>query len=157
MSDDSEETRACPYCKEEIKRDAVKCRYCGSDIKPAQPSHGGRCPFCKEEIDPEATRCRYCQSYIGEADVPSVAPDDLGPPLLDIGVLAQVDDSIGPGGGYDPNCVRRCQWQCGFAGLPSWYCWYACAWFCSMGSSGGTVATRNLSARRSGESPCGCN
>jgi hypothetical protein len=28
--------RACPYCKERVKRDAVVCRYCHRDLDPPQ-------------------------------------------------------------------------------------------------------------------------
>ena len=31
--------RNCPYCAEEIRREAIKCKHCGSEIPPAsQPS-----------------------------------------------------------------------------------------------------------------------
>lgn len=63
--DESERTRDCPYCKEEIKADAVKCKHCGSSVAPSQPTHGGICPYCKEAIKPEAIRCRHCQSAVG--------------------------------------------------------------------------------------------
>jgi len=54
--------RDCPFCKESIVADAVKCKHCGSSITPESPSHGGTCPYCKEKIHPEAIKCRHCKS-----------------------------------------------------------------------------------------------
>lgn len=54
--------RECPYCKEEIKSEAIKCKHCGSAIAPERPSHEGTCPHCKEQIQPEAIRCKHCKS-----------------------------------------------------------------------------------------------
>lgn len=58
------ETRACPYCKEDIKATALKCKHCGSQVSPSMPSHGGTCPYCKEEIKTEAIKCKHCQSSL---------------------------------------------------------------------------------------------
>lgn len=54
--------RQCPYCREQVRADAVRCRACGSSITPTDPGHQGTCPFCKEHIDPAATRCSHCRS-----------------------------------------------------------------------------------------------
>ena len=55
-------TRNCPYCKEEIKADATKCKHCGSSVTPETSAHGGTCPYCKEQIHPEAVKCKHCGS-----------------------------------------------------------------------------------------------
>jgi hypothetical protein len=65
MADSS--TKECPFCKEQVHADAVKCKWCGSALGSPGPTHGGTCPYCKEEIKPDAIRCRYCGSAVGMA------------------------------------------------------------------------------------------
>jgi hypothetical protein len=86
-NDEQSDVRACPYCKEEIKADAIKCKHCGSRVTPEKPSHGGVCPFCKEEIHPEAVRCKHCRSELnagtgdcgcGSASHGAMAPGSWG-------------------------------------------------------------------------------
>ena|SRR5436305_5031087 len=63
MADD--ETRQCPFCKEQINSEAIKCKHCGSMIGSSKPEHKGICPFCKESIDPAAVVCKHCRSNLG--------------------------------------------------------------------------------------------
>lgn len=63
MPDAESETRACPYCKEEVKAAAVRCKHCLADI-PARPDHGGVCPLCREEIKADAVRCMHCKATL---------------------------------------------------------------------------------------------
>ena len=61
-SENPSETSACPFCKEQIKPDAVKCKHCGSGLTPTKAVHRGVCPYCKEEIHPDAIKCKHCKS-----------------------------------------------------------------------------------------------
>jgi hypothetical protein len=54
----------CPYCKEEIKPDAIKCKHCHSELPATTPSHEGECPYCKEEIKADAIKCKHCKSNL---------------------------------------------------------------------------------------------
>lgn len=56
--------RECPYCKEDILLDAIKCKYCSSAVSAEKPAHEGICPFCKEDINPEAIKCYHCKSML---------------------------------------------------------------------------------------------
>ena len=68
MPDQESETRDCPFCKEEIKATALRCKHCLSDIPPTKPDHGGVCPLCREEINPEALRCPHCKADLAPTE-----------------------------------------------------------------------------------------
>ncbi len=64
---DEHTTRTCPYCKEAIKADAIRCKHYRSAVAPASPPHGGTCPYCKEVIHPDALKCKHCAAWVGPA------------------------------------------------------------------------------------------
>ena len=67
----------CPYCKEEIKVDAIKCKHCGSSVEPKKPAHDGTCPYCKETIHPEAIKCKHCKSNLVAASSEAIVHDEM--------------------------------------------------------------------------------
>ena len=56
MPDAESETRACPYCKEEVNAAAVRCKNCLADIAAMRPDHGGVCPL--PSVPPGAVACQ---------------------------------------------------------------------------------------------------
>ncbi len=67
MAKNENKTRECPYCKEDILVDAIKCKHCSSSVQPEKPAHEGKCPFCKEDINPGAIKCYHCKSMLDSA------------------------------------------------------------------------------------------
>jgi len=75
MANNESKIRECPYCKEDILVDAIKCKHCSSSVSAEKPAHEGKCPFCKEDINPEAIKCYHCKSML---DSTLSAPTTMG-------------------------------------------------------------------------------
>lgn len=136
----------CPYCREEIAPGALVCKHCRSPVAgvPSAPLHDGECPFCKEQIARDAMRCKHCGSQVHFPPDPARKADcGCGRGGSD-GDKAQEGDAMAmamaarqSGTGLWPSrCTTGCRIECAWSGLPSWYCWLACAYFCRGGFGG---------------------
>jgi hypothetical protein len=121
-------TTECPYCKEEVKADAVLCKHCGSRLSAQAPEHGGVCPYCKESIHPEARRCKHCGSDLEAkekqgGDCCCGCGSGTGRSLF--GAEQQMFRNQLAGG----TCHDRCIFACG-SSSPG--CEYLCNWICEF-------------------------
>lgn len=71
-------TRECPYCREKVNLEAVRCNHCRAALVPGKPTHKGTCPYCKERIKPEAIKCKHCGSFVGSRAGGQGDSDDCG-------------------------------------------------------------------------------
>ena len=123
------ELRQCPYCKEEIKADALKCKHCRSALEPEAPAHGGTCPLCKESIQVDAIKCKHCGSYVGPAPAGKHGDCDCGSKegyaggdsdVINLGTIggAETGDNV-PGGVAQAPSGNNCGECTGFGGATS--------------------------------------
>ncbi|MCJ7483116.1 MAG: zinc ribbon domain-containing protein [Thermodesulfovibrionales bacterium] len=60
----------CPFCKEEIKDGAIKCKHCGSMLDGTSNNKPKmvECPFCKEDIMEDLSKCPHCESELNKKE-----------------------------------------------------------------------------------------
>ena len=63
--------KQCPYCKGNIKRDAIICSHCQKKVPGYDPNYVypenntvKQCPYCKENIKRDAIICPHCQKKL---------------------------------------------------------------------------------------------
>ena len=48
-----ENKKKCPFCAEEILKDAIKCKHCSEHLNVIIPKGEIKCPFCHAIIKPQ--------------------------------------------------------------------------------------------------------
>jgi predicted Zn finger-like uncharacterized protein len=69
-----ETTRTCPYCAEQVKAQAIICRFCQKDLpmlkegRPVKNNYAIKCPHCSTKVElsevpyeNQVIRCSNCQ------------------------------------------------------------------------------------------------
>lgn len=143
VTNNESKTRECPYCKEDILVDAIKCKHCSSSVSAEKPAHKGKCPFCKEDINPEAVKCYHCKSMLnstmGAPTTPGCGCGKLREVSSQQAMLAPISPGITDSASA---CNTVCLWFCprDRYGNPDLGCVLDCIFRCSVfNSSGGTV------------------
>ena len=53
--------KLCPYCCNEVKKDAIKCQYCKEFLNKEEKKE---CPFCMNKINKDASICPFCDEKL---------------------------------------------------------------------------------------------
>jgi RNA polymerase subunit RPABC4/transcription elongation factor Spt4 len=68
--------KSCPYCKELVQAEALKCPKCGAALTSSKHVSAEtvstwvkKCPQCAESIRKEALICRFCHHHFDKKDV----------------------------------------------------------------------------------------
>ncbi len=64
---DRRDRKACPYCKEFIKVNAVKCKHCGSDLLDSHVKlRAKNCTYCGKRLDKKDEYCENCGQKVND-------------------------------------------------------------------------------------------
>ena len=115
----TDEKTTCPYCKEDIKADAIKCKHCHSKLAENRPAHEGVCPFCKEAINPDAIKCKHCKSNFVASSSCEYSSEE--------GDIAKIQAQMTSMNSMNPSASALINRRLGVE-LPTLNCTYHCFW-----------------------------
>ena len=76
---ETEETKRCPYCGEEILAVAKKCKHCGEWIEKEVPKEYVRCSVCGEKVEKGLEKCPICNEHLYASHISIEAVESFKP------------------------------------------------------------------------------